>query len=239
MSSILKALKRIEESTPPAEAADSAPALGPRGFRNNRQRKSRRTVLIIAGALAVAAAAASGVFIFGRDRLGTPALPTAETRQPPGAIRAKVAAPPGPSTQAPGAVAGAVGPAAGESGAVSPSPLPRRPPAQALPPRPAPRTTRETPRPPTADPAPPTARAPAAPRSAEDRLGKLDGSKLKLMAIAWYAEAERRIAVINGSIVREGESVEGYRILQIRKDDVVVSDGSGSWRVEFGLRTQP
>ncbi len=236
MSSILKALKRIEESTPPAEAADSAPALGPRGFRNNRQRKSRRTVLIIAGALAVAAAAAAGVFIFGRDRLGTPALPAAETRQPPGGIRAKVAAPPGPSTQAPAAVAGAVGPAAGESGAVSPSPLPRRPPAQALPPRPTPRTT---PRPSTTDPAPPTARAPAAPRSAEDRLGKLGGSKLKLMAIAWYAEAERRIAVINGSIVKEGESVEGYRITQIRKDDVVVSDGSGSWRVEFGLRTQP
>jgi hypothetical protein len=67
----------------------------------------------------------------------------------------------------------------------------------------------------------------------------LEGSKLKLMAIAWYPEPARRIAVINGSIIKEGESVEGFRITQIRKDDVVVSDGSRSWRVEFGLKTQP
>ena len=56
------------------------------------------------------------------------------------------------------------------------------------------------------------------------------------MAIAWYTDPARRIAVINGSMVKEGESVEGYKVSQIRKDDVIVSDGSRSWRGEFGLK---
>ncbi|RPJ72594.1 MAG: hypothetical protein EHM15_08885, partial [Desulfobacteraceae bacterium] len=63
MSSILKALKRIEESTLPAETAGPAPALGPRAFRANG--RARRTPLIVAGALVAAVAAASGFFIFG------------------------------------------------------------------------------------------------------------------------------------------------------------------------------
>jgi hypothetical protein len=59
------------------------------------------------------------------------------------------------------------------------------------------------------------------------------------MAIAWHGQATRRIAVINGHIVKEGESVDGYTITQIRKDDVIVNDGSRSWRVEFALKVQP
>jgi hypothetical protein len=59
------------------------------------------------------------------------------------------------------------------------------------------------------------------------------------MAIAWHGQATRRIAVINGHIVKEGESVDGYTITQIRQDDVIVSDGSRSWRVQFALKSQP
>jgi len=65
---------------------------------------------------------------------------------------------------------------------------------------------------------------------------RLDDSKLKLQAIAWSKDAAQRIAVINGHIVREGESVDGFLVNQIRQEDVVVNDGSTSWQLEFGLK---
>jgi hypothetical protein len=49
----------------------------------------------------------------------------------------------------------------------------------------------------------------------------LEDSKLKLQAISWSEDPDNRIAVINGSIMREGESIEGFRIIQIGQDDVV------------------
>jgi len=65
---------------------------------------------------------------------------------------------------------------------------------------------------------------------------RLDDSKLKLQAIAWSKDAAQRLAVINGHIVREGESVEGFLVNQIRQEDVVVNDGSASWQLELGLK---
>ncbi|MBW2582335.1 MAG: general secretion pathway protein GspB [Deltaproteobacteria bacterium] len=64
----------------------------------------------------------------------------------------------------------------------------------------------------------------------------MNDSKLKLQALAWSSDAARRMAVINGRIVREGESVDGYQIDQIRREDVIVSDGRQSWSLEFGLK---
>ena len=65
---------------------------------------------------------------------------------------------------------------------------------------------------------------------------RLDESKLQLQAIAWSKNAAQRIAVINGHIVREGESVEGFSVTQIRQDDIIVNDGNESWQVEFRLK---
>jgi hypothetical protein len=65
---------------------------------------------------------------------------------------------------------------------------------------------------------------------------RLDESKLELQAIAWSSDAAQRIAVINGHILREGESVEGFSVIQIRQDDIIVNDGTESWRLEFGLK---
>ena len=65
---------------------------------------------------------------------------------------------------------------------------------------------------------------------------RLDDAKLKLQAVAWSNEAAQRIAVINNRVVREGESVEGFSVRQIRQDDVIVNDGTQSWQLEFGLR---
>lgn len=65
---------------------------------------------------------------------------------------------------------------------------------------------------------------------------KLNDSKIKLQALAWSSDAAKRMAVINGRIVREGESMDGYQINQIRQEDVVVSDDRQSWSLEFGLK---
>jgi len=65
---------------------------------------------------------------------------------------------------------------------------------------------------------------------------RLNDSKIKLQALAWSSDAAKRMAVINGRIVREGESMDGYQINQIRQEDVVVSDDRQSWSLEFGLK---
>ena len=84
----------------------------------------------------------------------------------------------------------------------------------------------------------PAAAAPAkkSPSRVARSYRRLDDSKLDLQAIAWSREASQRLAVINGHIVREGESVEGFLVNQIREDSVIVNDGSSSWQLEFGLK---
>jgi hypothetical protein len=67
-------------------------------------------------------------------------------------------------------------------------------------------------------------------------LQRIVDSRLKLQAIAWFDDVGRRMAVVNNRIVREGESVDGFSITQIRPDDVIVSDGAELWRLEFGLK---
>jgi hypothetical protein len=83
---------------------------------------------------------------------------------------------------------------------------------------------------------PPTQRAKSPLKQVSKSYRRLDDSKLKLQAIAWSNDVAQRIAVINGHIVREGESVEGFSVTQIRQDDIIVNDGTESWRLEFGLK---
>jgi hypothetical protein len=68
---------------------------------------------------------------------------------------------------------------------------------------------------------------------------RIANSKLKLQALAWFTDASKRMAVINSHIVREGGTVDGYQITQIRRQDVVVNDGKKSWRLEFALKQNP
>lgn len=79
---------------------------------------------------------------------------------------------------------------------------------------------------------------PGRPSSAEQSptYSRLQSADLELQAIAWSPEPAKRIAVINGRIVREGEAVGAYTLMRIRPDDIVLHDGSKSWQVIFGLR---
>jgi hypothetical protein len=61
----------------------------------------------------------------------------------------------------------------------------------------------------------------------------MDGTRLELQAIAWSVDAQKRIAVINGRVVREGATVEGFTITQIGKDEVVVMEGNELRKLVF------
>lgn len=265
MSSILKALKKIEESAPPEESRNPAQVFNPRTVFGQRHRGRWLTSKIIYMGLAAVVVLAAGILIRGwmwgeADPRGAKPLTTAADSAPAGAdaFRAKL---PDGKTAAPSPPVAAPPPPGPAESVAAPAPIPAAAPAATVTQRPAPpaqapkpatrAVPRETSQAPSAErpsalaqkaaPAretPPPGRAPAA-RTPEDNLSRLDDSKLKVMAIAWHGHATRRIAVINGHIVKEGESVDGYTITQIRKDDVIVNDGSRSWRVEFALRVQP
>lgn len=73
------------------------------------------------------------------------------------------------------------------------------------------------------------------PENAYANTSRLTDGRLKVHAIAWSAEAEERMAVINSRVVHEGDNVEGFLIVAIRPEDVVVREkGNGMFRVVFG-----
>jgi hypothetical protein len=254
VSSILNALKKVE--------ANGA-AEDPRGPQAPHQMKalplprpgsrwySRRRVLYAMAAVFLAAGAAAYYYNWsgaggsskteGIAREVRSRLPSDQIAPQPAPPPAKPApAPPAASAQKPREKPEGQ-PPAGRQAKASP-PVQAPPPSSRIRPSegggPAPET-----RPPSASKSiAPQDRAgagrPAASRSPEDSLSRLEESKLKVMAIAWFEDPARRLAVVNGHIVKEGESVEGYSITKIRKDDIIVNDGSRSWRVELNLKNK-
>lgn len=257
MSSILKALKKIETSgvsedtrgyPVPYEAQAMLPS------RRSAKWYTRRIVRYGLTAVLLAAGAAA-YYGWTRDKAPSQAAGVArEVRSPLPAGQAPPAPLAAPRTASPERVPSPTPPPrSSEKGAgAAPAELQAQaaPPVQAPPPSSRLRSrdggglaVTET-RPPAAPKSAPiqdraAAARPAPTRSAADSLDRLEESKLKVMAIAWAVDPARRLAVVNGHIVREGESVEGYSVTQIRKDDIIVNDGSRSWRVELNLKTQP
>ena len=58
-------------------------------------------------------------------------------------------------------------------------------------------------------------------------------SELELQAIAWSSDPKNRLVVINGHIVREGESVEEVFVDHISKNEVIFKNGREEWRQLF------
>lgn len=60
-------------------------------------------------------------------------------------------------------------------------------------------------------------------------------NRLKVQAIVWSSAREDRMAVINSRILHEGDSVDGFTVVSIKPDDVIVREkGAGLWRIRFG-----
>lgn len=257
MSSILKALKKIETSGVAEDTRGYAMPYEPQAMRPSRRaakwytRRSVRyglaAVLLAAGAAAYygwpsakAPSQAAGVAREVRSPLPAGQTPPAPQTAPRTA--SPDPAPPSTPSSRPSERSAASAPADAPVKAAPPVQAP--PPSSRIRPRDGGGLAAPETRPPVAQRSAPTqdragASRPAPSRSAADNLDRLEESKLKVMAIAWADDPARRLAVVNGHIVREGESVEGYSVTQIRKDDIIVNDGSRSWRVELNLKTQP
>lgn len=248
MSSILNALKKIEELGQAEESlANNTAESTPAAFLPLRSPRSSAVRKKVIYALAVVLAIAAGLSAYSwwmADRFPS------QTAELPSAVRARIPSVPESQTPSIPPAPPPRPPATGKE--ISPAVPPPRPAAKVQAPPPSARlrprddtaATAANARPsiPRRETPPqdrPAASRPASPKSAEDGLSRLDESKLKVMAIAWSNDPQRRLAVVNGQIVKEGELVEGYNITQIRKDDVIVNDGSQSWRVELNLKTQP
>ena len=280
MSSILKALKRIEGQSPPPEAFPALPeSVDAKEAVNSTARIRWRLRRIITISLVVVIIAIGAAILFlnreyliskispgappathspkGRadgekSKLFRAKIPTSAVKQPPKKTAPKQSARPAIKTVAPGQKSKKTSRIArstqtrkkADAQASKSRPAVSRRPLQsaATPDKPGPKpSTRKKFSPSTKSIAGKRTAAPkpvvvARKTTKEKTYAKLTDDKIKLQALAWSSDATRRMAVINGRIVREGASMEGYQIDQIRKDDVVVSDGSQSWSLEFGLK---
>jgi hypothetical protein len=82
-------------------------------------------------------------------------------------------------------------------------------------------------------------KAPSAnPKSEDDAIytnaRRLTDNRIKIQAIAWSPIPDERMSVINNRIVREGDSVEGFSVVKIRSDDVIVREKGRLYRAVFG-----
>lgn len=68
---------------------------------------------------------------------------------------------------------------------------------------------------------------------AQPPIKTADASRYQLQAIAWSPEPGERMAVVNGSIVKEGESVAGLTVTRIMPEVIILSDGINRWRLPF------
>jgi hypothetical protein len=73
-------------------------------------------------------------------------------------------------------------------------------------------------------------------KAEEVEIPVLKDPEMKLQAITWSKDPRKRIAVINNSILRQGEAVSGYRIDAINQDDVVLNDRGKKWKILFRIR---
>lgn len=64
----------------------------------------------------------------------------------------------------------------------------------------------------------------------------LNDNSLIINAIAWSNDPTKRLAVINSAIVRQGQTIGGFLVVEIEEDQVTVQQSDKKWRVMFRLR---
>jgi hypothetical protein len=61
----------------------------------------------------------------------------------------------------------------------------------------------------------------------------LENSKMKLQALAWARQPEKRMVVIDGQVIREGDDVNGYSVKKIRENDIILQQNKKYFRLSF------
>jgi len=77
---------------------------------------------------------------------------------------------------------------------------------------------------------PPAQARPPVPQSPGD-------SEFKLDALVWSSNPKSRFAVINGQIVRAGDTVKGASIADIGRDHVSLKSGNRTWELKLNLQS--
>jgi len=70
----------------------------------------------------------------------------------------------------------------------------------------------------------------------EPLLDRIEDTAIQLQAISWSADADKRLAIINGKICREKDPVAGYVVQSIHSGEVILSKGSVKGRLVFKIR---
>ncbi len=61
-------------------------------------------------------------------------------------------------------------------------------------------------------------------------------SRLKIQAIAWALDPSRRFVVINNSIIREGGNIDGITVVSIEDNIIHFNENGKEWRQRFVIR---
>lgn len=61
----------------------------------------------------------------------------------------------------------------------------------------------------------------------------LENTKMRLQALAWAHQPEKRMVVIDGQVVREGDDVNGYTVARIRESDIILQQNKRYFRLAF------
>jgi Type II secretion system protein B len=73
-------------------------------------------------------------------------------------------------------------------------------------------------------------------KASKQRILPLKNNRMKVQAISWDQSQSNRIAVIDNSVLREGDSVQGYRLVRIEKDSVILNYSGSEYRLGFRHR---
>jgi hypothetical protein len=61
----------------------------------------------------------------------------------------------------------------------------------------------------------------------------LENKKMKLQALAWASDPGKRMVVIGGQVIREGDDVNGYDVVKIMEDKIILQQGGQYYRLAF------
>ncbi len=62
---------------------------------------------------------------------------------------------------------------------------------------------------------------------------RLENDRMMLQAVAWAPRPEKRMGVIDGQVVREGDDANGYTVVKIRKRNIILQRDGQYFRLEF------
>jgi hypothetical protein len=228
MSSILTALKKLETESgkPPSETLPSPIFLRPvpRTYRG-----SRRLLFKSIGAVALLAlCAGGGFFLFKPSPIPVSAPVLLSTRKKPAMA---------PKATARSLPAAAVAQAKNPPPAISPVQKPHiQKPQIPVPKLPKLQKAEKPQAQPMAPKSPVAPNTPKALLPASVPVFPVKDSGLKLQALSWSPDPSRRMAVVNGQILREGSSIDGKNVERIEKDAVVFRQGTVLQRLNFSIR---